>query len=348
MPGRNLSASSPELPLSCAGLRGTGGVIKREPADFVVDEVPQYAASGEGQHLFLHVEKEGRTTDDVVAWLAALGFREIGTAGKKDKQARTRQYISVERRLWTETMAAGAPEGIRILSAVPHVNKLKTGHLRGNRFQIVLSGVASTADLPAIVERIKTHGMPNYFGEQRFGRSGNNAEDGLRVLRGAARMPKKKAQFFLSALQSELFNRVLAGRVETGTWRTVLAGDILKKFDSGGLFRTEDPSADQPRLDAGELAPAGPLFGPDMTPAAAQAKELEDAVLAEAGITAEEWASSRVPTTGTRRSLFVFPGDLETEVRGADVHLSFFLPKGSFATVLVREIAQGAPQDVPA
>jgi tRNA pseudouridine13 synthase len=126
--------------------------------------------------------------------------------------------------------------------------------------------------------------------------------------------------------------------MQADTWRKVLPGDVLKKTQTGGLFQSTDPAADQPRLDTRELVPAGPLFGPEMPPATGEALGLEDGILAEAGITREEWARSRVPTTGTRRALIVYPEELSAEPAGEDaLRISFILPKGSFATVLLRE-----------
>jgi tRNA pseudouridine13 synthase len=334
-----LTNSSTELPRICANLPAIGGSLKNDPADFVVDEVPLYPLSGEGQHLFLHIEKIGLNTEDIAVWLRRLGFQEIGIAGKKDRHAVTRQYVSVERRKWKEEFGAEAPPGITILSATPHANKLKTGHLLGNRFAITVRGTSATKEnLAAISDRIAQLGIPNYFGEQRFGRLGDNAQQGRKVLRGELRLPKSKAQFLLSALQSELFNDLLARRVRSGTWRTVLPGDVLKKTQTGGLFQSVDPAVDQPRLDSREVSPAGPLFGPDMTAAAGAALALEEQVLADAQMSMNDFAQSRVATSGTRRSLIVYPEDVKAELAGEQaVTVSFFLPKGSYATVVLRE-----------
>lgn len=338
-PAGSSISSSVEPPRLCAAVAGVGGRLRVEPADFFVDEVPQYAFSGEGQHLYLHLEKTGRTTDEIEDWLRGRGFADIGVAGKKDKHAVTRQWISVERRLWSDAHAAALPGGVRLLGAVAHGNKLKTGHLRGNRFRIrIREPRRDEAAVAAVAARIAELGLPNAFGEQRFGRAGDNAAQGLRVLEGRLRGGKKKMQFLLSALQSELFNRVLARRLEDGSWRRVLAGDVLKKTDTGGLFVSADPAVDQPRLDARELVPTGPLFGPAMPAPAAAALALEVGVLAASGIAPESFANTRAPTTGTRRALIVYPEALEAswEPDGSLV-LAFFLPKGSYATTLLRE-----------
>lgn len=338
-PAGSSISSSVEPPRLCAGIAGVGGRLRAEPADFFVDEVPQYACSGEGQHLYLHIEKTERTTDEVEDWLRARGFAEVGVAGKKDKRAVTRQWFSVERRLWNDGHAAALPAGVRLLAAAAHGNKLKTGHLRGNKFRIrIRDPRRDEAAVARIAARIAELGLPNAFGEQRFGRAGDNAAQGLRVLEGRLRTSKKKAQFLLSALQSELFNRVLARRIEDGSWRRVLEGDVLKKTATGGLFVSSDPAVDQPRLDAREVVPTGPLFGPAMPPPAGAALALESGVLAASGIAPETFANTRAPTTGTRRALIVYPESLEAswEPDGSLV-LAFFLPKGSYATTLLRE-----------
>lgn len=340
MPTASSSSSLPDLPRICHDLPPTGGRIKSEPADFVVDEVPLYPCSGEGQHLVLHVEKEDRNTEDVVSWLRRAGLREIGVAGRKDRQAVTRQYISVERRRWTEEMQADAPRGIRVLSATPHGNKLKTGHLRGNRFTIrIRDARVDPAILEACVQRLSTSGMPNFFGPQRFGSRGDNAELGLAILRGRIRRPRRKALFLISALQSALFNALLTARVQEANWRSVLPGEILKKTDSGGLFHSTSPEVDQPRLDAREVVTTGPLYGADVDLAESTAGELEQRILEESGLSLNDWKQASVRSVGSRRPLILYPGELRAELESPHtVVLSFFLPKGAFATVLLREI----------
>ncbi len=343
MPSDFSISSFAEPPRLHVDLTPLGGRLRTEPEDFRVEEVPLYLPSGDGQHLYLHVEKRGRNTEDVVRWLRRLGFAEIGVAGRKDRQAVTTQWISVERRRWEPAMAASAPEGMRVLEAVPHGNKLKTGHLRGNRFRIRLRGATAEPELLAAwTARLQERGVPNYFGGQRFGREGDNAVEGLRVLRGERRLPRREAQFLLSALQSELFNRVAAERMARDLLFRVLAGDILKKRESGGLFECTDAAADQERYDRREVIPTGPLFGPEMKRPSGEPAALEAEVLAASGIAEADWARSRTATTGSRRALLLLPEDLTLAADADGVVASFFLPKGSFATVVLGEL-MGTP-----
>jgi tRNA pseudouridine13 synthase len=248
-----------------------------------------------------------------------------------------------------------------VLEAARHGNKLKTGHLRGNRFVLVLRGVHCDQDTAvsrtrAILAALSTSGMPNYFGPQRFGARGDNAARGRAVLegdRGGRRIARGERRLYVSALQSELFNQVLTARITDGLVRTAVLGDILRKRDSGGLFSVDgNPEATlgdgQARLDAGALDVTGPMFGAKMraplpgTPAA----EREAAVLSAAGLTRESFAQAGAIAEGTRRALTVPIGEATVEPGDAPdaLRLSFALPPGSYATVLLAEIAKpGAP-----
>src|SRR5262245_5302680 len=172
--------------LATRDLPGTGGLHKATPEDFIVDELPAYAPSGEGTHTFLRIEKRGLTTADAVARLArALDVqpKDAGTAGQKDRQALTRQWISLPG-VDPERALALTVEGVRVLEAARHGHKLRTGHLAGNRFTLTLRGVVpdGLARARAIVEWLATHGMANYFGQQRFGARGDNAARGKQLL----------------------------------------------------------------------------------------------------------------------------------------------------------------------
>ena len=354
--------ATPSLPYLTAALPGIGGVLKAEPADFQVEEQPAYAPSGTGEHLFLWIEKEDVAADALVRHLAtALNVRrdDIGTAGLKDRRAVTRQWVSVPAVCEPQLATAETPS-IRVLSAVRHTNKLKSGHLRGNRFSILVrlgaatsSPITALAHAQAVVQMLRAFGTPNYYGEQRFGLGGETAALGFALLRGektARDIPPSKRRFLLrlalSAAQSDLFNRLLADRLSRDELRTVLPGDVLRKTETGGLFVCDDPATDQARLDAGELQVTGPIFGPKMTQPAAQPAAREAAVLAEAELPADAFTRYAKLTAGTRRPYLIALPDLTVTAQAAGLWFDFTLPSGAYATVVLREIMK--PEDAPA
>jgi tRNA pseudouridine13 synthase len=335
---------SASLPLLTADLPPAGGAVKIVPEDFVVEEVPAYEPCGLGEHLYLWIEKRGLDTVGVVRELsAALGVpeRDVGYAGLKDRQGVTRQWFSVPAAGEAKLAALQGAAGIRVLAARRHGNKLRTGHLRGNLFRIRIREVRDPGAALACFERLGQQGVPNYFGEQRFGRQDDNATAGRMLLRGE-RLPRAPTAFlrrlYLSAWQSLLFNRALAQRVEEGSFRKALLGDVLRKTDTGGLFVCEDPAVDQPRVDGFEVTPTGPLFGPKMTQAAHQVKVREDALLAEEGLTLTDLRRGRGETEGARRPYAVALEQARLTPDGADLLLELFLPRGSYATVVLREL----------
>src|SRR5262245_44957523 len=264
------------VPLLTADLPGTGGRVKAEPEDFEVEEVPAYEPSGSGEHLFLWVEKRDVGAEYLARLLGRkLGVapNEVGTAGMKDRRAVTRQWVSVPASA-EPRLAQLDGDGLTLLRVSRHGNKLRPGHLRGNRFRILIRD-ADAALADPILARLRGHGLPNYYGEQRFGRDGETVRLGLAMLK---REPTRRVSPFLrklalSAAQSLLFNDWLARRLTDGLLRTVLAGDVLAKWLAGGMFVSTDAAADQPRLAAREVVPAGPMFGRKMFAAAGVAAE---------------------------------------------------------------------------
>jgi tRNA pseudouridine13 synthase len=331
------------LPRLTADVPGCGGAFKLVPEDFEVEELPAYLPSGEGEHLYLWVEKRGRDTREVVRALsAALGVDEgeVGVAGMKDRHAITRQLLSVPAR--TESRLEGfALEGVRVLWTRRHGNKLRTGHLRGNRFRLRVRGVRDVGAARETFARLGARGVPNYFGEQRFGREGDNADLGRLLLLGQ-RLPKRPDKFqrklYLSAFQSRLFNRALMERLSAGTFDVPLLGDVLRKEDSGGLFVCEAPEVDAPRAAAFEVSPAGPLFGPKMTAAAQGVGEAEAKLLVEEGVTLDDFRRGGDETQGGRRSYRVLLAEPSLEVDGEDLLLSFGLTRGAYATEVLHEL----------
>jgi tRNA pseudouridine13 synthase len=374
-----------DLPLVTPELPGCGGRLRADPDDFVVRELPLYLPSGQGSHAYARVEKVGWTTRDLQRALVDAGVpvAQIGVAGLKDKVARTEQWLSVPRRFETEAWSAlEAMSGVSVLETSRHVNKLGIGHLRGNAFRIRVRGAAPDgADRArAVAARLGEIGVPNYFGPQRFGRAGHNAIDGWRLVRGE-RVPgdQRLQRFFMSALQSQLFNLWLAARVGDGLYRRVIAGDWARKHDTGGTFAVVDAATESLRAHALEISATLPLYGKKVRPSAGEAGEREAAVLTALAL---RW-TDLVRRHGDRRltrvagaHVAVEPGGADApapahaseanaraaadapdapgidvpDAPGADLWMAFELPKGSYATTLLREVMKvdvDAPLDEP-
>lgn len=330
------------LPFLTRAVPGCGGVFKASPEDFEVEERPAYEPQGDGEHLFLWVEKRGRSTQDVAKSLArALGLeeRDVSWAGLKDRQAVTRQFFSLPAKKAEALVPTLALPGVTVLSAKRHRNKLKTGHLKGNRFRLVLREVRDVGAATAALDELRARGVPNYFGEQRFGVGGDNAAKGKAILlAGGRHRDRFERKLFLSAYQSDLFNRVLARRLDAGTFTTALLGDVLKKHATGGEFVCEAPDVDQPRVDAFEVSPTGPLFGPEMRAPGGEVAAAEAQVLADDGVTAELFRAGGGETLGARRLTRIpLVASLE-DAGGGVVRLELELPAGSYATVVLREL----------
>ena len=326
--------------------------LRHRPEDFEVDEIPAYEPSGEGTHLFVTFRKRGHNTHHAVRSIAeALGVdpRATGTAGMKDRHAVTTQRASLPfpaDREPAEALALSL-DGIEILDARRHPHKLKTGHLRGNRFAIVLRDLAPDA-LPAAaaaLEHITRQGVPNRFGRQRFGRHGDNAEQAARFLVGDERPPRdrKKQRFLFSAWQSALFNQVLDQRLADGTIATVIPGDLAQKHDSGGVFLVaEGPELDDAkrRAEQGLLSATGPMFGAKMKRPAGEVAAMENAILAAALPDVSVLDRYKKLGQGTRRALRLWVDDLSWEPNPAEASLTvrFVLPQGGYATTLLGEV----------
>ena len=340
--------SGTALPHVTADLPGSGGRVKASPEDFRVDELPAYLPQGSGPHLWLRIEKRDRTTRDVVRALAhALGVpeREAGSAGLKDRAAVSTQWLSFPAARDPDP-AALSGDGYRVLEVSRHQNKLRTGHLRGNRFAVTVRG----GDLPrarACAEALRARGLPNFFGAQRFGAGGRNAELGRALLLGARDDPEVRRaardrflrRLVLSAWQSRVFNAWLAERLRDGLFATAIAGDVLKKLDSGGVFVCQDAAADGPRVASFELSPAGPMFGHRLRPAEGEALRREERLLAAEGVTAADLARGGGETEGTRRAGRI-PVALELEPVEGGYRAVFELPSGSYATVVLGELTK--------
>lgn len=324
------------------------GRIKASPEDFVVDEIPLYDASGAGDHLYIHLRKRLRTTEEVVRDVSrALGVkpRDVGYAGLKDKVAVATQWISVpashadpERDARARALAI---DGVEILEVTRHNNKLRTGHLRANRFDLVVRDLppGAAAEVTATLEEIGRRGAPNAFGTQRFGRDGRNADRARGWLSGSSQPPRdlRLKRLLFSAWQSAIFNAVLEARLTDGTWDVPQEGDVLKKEDSGGLFVCSDVQVDRERAKAGEVCPTGPIPGPKMTSPSGAVLELEERIAAPL-VEGVDLSRAKGLGDGTRRPLRMRVEGLEVTPigeHGDACRVRFVLPKGAYATEVV-------------
>jgi tRNA pseudouridine13 synthase len=340
-------------PIVTAELPGTGGTIGAEPEDFVVDEVPLYAPSGTGEHLYIQIRKRNLTTRDAIRTIASASgvpAPEIGSAGMKDKHAVTTQWLSLPARRARPVEEWRLPPELSVEQVSRHGNKLRTGHLEGNHFRIRIVGTDPDAPARAarIVEHIERHGLPNCFGAQRFGREGRNLPDSLVWLEGEAtgqqrrRLPPFERKLFASVVQSEVFNRYATSRIAEGLERP-LAGEVVRLAGSGATFRVEDEASEYPRWSTRDILPTGPMVGPKMRAATGRPLELEHAAMASVGLEGDALVSALGRyADGTRRDVLVWPKGLTlTPERGAGesasaLVLAFFLPSGSYATEVVR------------
>ena len=348
-----MNLPSQQLPYLTHPLRGIGGRIKSVPEDFIVEEIPAYEPCGEGEHLFVKIEKRELTTQEAIEKLArhcGISAEKISSAGLKDKDSVSRQTLCLLVSHADQLETFDDPR-MKILSATPHRNKLKTGHLQGNRFEIVLRDVDPSLDRRAeeLRDLILKQGFPNYFGEQRFGFEGSTARQGFDLLNGG-KLPKhipyfrKKIQtrFSLSAAQSELFNRCLARRMKDELMLRVLSGDVMQVVKSGGLFVVEELlEEEQQRFDAGSTAITGPLFGPKMKMPREEPARREETVLLEEGLSIQVFRRFSKLTSGTRRPYLIRLSQFELSRSKDGLRFEFELPKGTYATSLLREFTRG-------
>lgn len=402
------------LPLLTGHIEGIGGTIKTIPADFMVEEIPQYEFSGEGTHVYAFVQKKNMSTQDMLNLVArSVGVRtvDVGYAGRKDARAITRQWISIEHIDPAKLSELESPK-LKVLENTRHTNKLKVGHLAGNRFTIRLRNlnrpVAEAVAIAAkIMEILSAKGVPNYFGPQRFGYRGDshllggavvkkNTQDFFDILLGRPDLapddefvPARKLyekglyeeafyewhsafgdhrkalktllrlngntnrayrqfdkhllRLFVAAWQSDLFNRVLAARMPDID--KLLDGDMAYKHVNGASFCVEDAGVEQPRCNAFEISPTGPLFGTRMKALTGPAGKLENPLLDAVELTKDDHQRlKKFGGVGGRRPLRFRPEN-DKIAPGSDEHgdyleLHFDLPSGCYATVLLNEITK--------
>ncbi|HEY0821767.1 MAG TPA: tRNA pseudouridine(13) synthase TruD, partial [Rhizobacter sp.] len=315
---------------------GASATLKRLNEDFRVTELPLQLPSGEGEHLWLDIEKNGANTAFVAQQLAAatgVQERDVGYAGLKDRYAITRQWFSIYlphgkgEGTWkgeTPDLTRLQHAEFKVLSQSRHVKKLRPGDLQGNRFRIVLRDV--TGDRGAIdanLEAVASHGVPNYFGAQRFGHDGGNVQQGRAMLARELRVrdPKKKG-LYLSAVRSFVFNEVLALRIQQGLWGQTLPGDVM---DEAGR-------------------PTGPLWGRGRVTSTDQAQALEMSVAERHAALCDGLEHAGLEQE--RRALVASPADMSWEWPQADqLVLTFSLAAGNYATSVLNEILRTTEPD---
>ena len=340
-----------DLPYLSASVPGCGGRIKERAEDFRVEEIPLYLPSGQGEHLYLRVEKQGATTHQLLSALAkgyGLPPSAVGYAGLKDSRAITTQWIS----LHTPQDADPAlwPEGPwRLLERSRHGNKLRPGHLRANRFDIVVRGITGAMGLPEASRLIRDQGFPNYFGVQRFGRNGDNAARGKSLILGTAnsRPSPQNARLMVNAYQAELFNRILARRLkELRSLSTLLSGDLAVLHRNGASFAVTEANLAEAlrRSESGELSASAPLFGYRVPLAEGLQGDWERVELKRESLELADFrrTTKRLSPKGERRAIRVIPENLEagTESDAGQTVLRIVatLPAGAYATSMLREI----------
>ena len=300
---------------------GAGATLKRLNEDFVVTELPLQPPTGEGEHVWLDVEKNGANTAYVAEQLAAAAGvqeKDVGYAGLKDRHAVTRQWFSIHlpKRETPDLTLLQHPE-FKVLSQSRHAKKLRRGDLQGNRFRIVLRDVAGERGaIEANLKAVASQGVPNYFGAQRFGFDGGNVEQGRAMLAREIRVrnPKKKS-IYLSAVRSFVFNDVLALRIEQGLWGKTLPGDVM---DEAGR-------------------PTGPLWGRGRVTTTEQAQALENGVARGHATLCD--GMEHAGLNQERRPLVAIPVDMSWQWPHADrLLLTFCLPAGTYATAVLNEI----------
>ena len=339
------------FPRRCRDLAAVGGTLRASEDDFRVDEIASYEPCGEGEHTYLRFEKRGMTTPYAISQIARvlkIQARDVGYAGMKDRHAVTTQTVSLPR-VDPERVSAMEIPGLRVLAVTRHRNKLRTGHLRGNRFELrvrdlpdgVAPALARALDIAEVIGRA---GVPNYFGEQRFGREGDNAARARQWLSGESAGPRDPHQrrFLVSALQSELFNAWLGARVRDGLLDAHVEGDLAARGASGRpwLITADDAALLYP---AREASPTGPMFGRSMDRPTGEAEAREDAVLAGASLDRAFFDRIGPLAEGTRRPARVFVEDLAVTVDGDALVFRFTLAPSAYATVVMREFGVSSP-----
>ncbi len=330
------------------------------PEDFRVDEDLGFSPSGEGEHSLLHIRKRNRNTDQIARQLArhaGVRARDVSYCGLKDRVAVTSQWFSVwlpgkEDPDWSSI----EEDDLKILEQSRHLRKLQRGALQGNRFEIVLRKIqGAQGEIEKRLSQIKRQGVPNYFGEQRFGRDGGNLSSAQTMFEGKRIKDRFLRGLYLSSARSFLFNEVLAERVRKGNWNTILPGEAIMLAGSRSYFVCDQVDEEiTQRLKDNDIHPSGPLWGRGELSAQGEVGELEKTVMASHSLFCE--GLEKAGLKQERRALRLLVNDLQWtwldeleqetshEKRTPDLQLTFTLPAGAYATALLREIVSTIQQ----
>lgn len=328
-----------------SGAPSTTGVMRALPEDFAVEEVLGFEPDGEGEHVLIHIRKRNANTEWVARQLARFaGVKpmDVSYAGMKDRNAVTTQWFSIG--------LAGKPEpdwkliendDIQVLHVARHRRKLRRGALKGNRFRLHITKLnGDLVGLEERMQRVARDGVPNYFGEQRFGFNHDNLRRADAMFRGEFReRDRHKRGIYLSAARSYLFNEVLSRRVADGTWKLPLPGEALMLAGSHSFFVADEIDATiLARIEEGDIHPSGPMWGRGELASHAEARELEQEVLAAHG----DWCTAleKEGLEQERRALRLPVQDLSWVIDAEQqvLTLSFMLDAGSYATTVLREV----------
>lgn len=318
--------------------------FKLEPEDFQVTELCDETFSGDGEHILLKIEKRGVTTEEVVKSLGRLINKSpklISYAGLKDRQALTIQWLSVHApgEVIPGIESLSAP-GWKVIESTRHNKKLKPGFLTGNHFKIKLKNISAKESLLQRIEQIKLTGVPNYFGEQRFGREGGNLARAKEMLLDNRKVKDRFLKgMYYSAARSWFYNLILSKRVALGNWNLPLQGDVMQLSGSNSIFTVTNIEEEiVQRIKEKDLSPASPLPGKSKN-------KVEGEALALIHTVYEDWQPwlTGLEKHGLEeawRSNILTPQQIEYSFSEDIMELSFVLPAGCYATTVLRELVQ--------
>lgn len=326
------------------GIPSASGMLKSTAEDFVVEEISSFEPVGEGEHLFLHIEKTQYTTEQVAKDLARIcdvSIKNISYAGLKDKHARTRQWFSVHcPGKYFPDIEQEKGDQWWIIASTRHLKKLKKGTLTGNAFTLVVRAIDDASSVDTRLQKIKHQGVPNYFTSQRFGSCGQNLVQAKRMLLEHKKVKNRfLAGMYLSAMRSYLFNRQLAARIEQNTWQRVLSGEVLQLSGSRSMFvaNQDDLAALQDRLEQQDISPAAILWGSGRQLAQEEALAVQHQTLEPYADYLQAIEQRKVDRA--YRAMIVHPIGLQWQWLDAHtLRLTFALPAGSYATAILREL----------